>query len=76
MGDLHMIDVVSVPQRLEHQIRKAEHQDVLHRSLAEIVINPIDLVLTEMAQQTLLQHPGAHQVISERLFDDHAPPVA
>ena len=46
-GDLHVIDVVAVPDRLEHAVGEAQHQDVLDRFLAEIMIDPIDLVLVD-----------------------------
>ncbi len=54
-GDLHVIDMVAIPDRLEHAIGKAQHQDVLHRLLAEIVIDPVDLLLVHQAEQFLVQ---------------------
>ncbi len=42
--DLHMVDVIAVPDRLEHAVGEAQHQDVLHRFLAEVMIDPVDLV--------------------------------
>ena len=42
-GNLHMIDVAPIPDRLEHGIGEAEYHDVLHGFFAEIVIDPIDL---------------------------------
>ena len=44
-GDLDVVDVVAIPDRLEHAVGEAQHQDVLHRLLAEIMIDPVDLVL-------------------------------
>jgi hypothetical protein len=32
-GDLHVVDVVGVPDRLEHLVGEPERQHVLHRSL-------------------------------------------
>ena len=46
-GDLHMVDVVAIPDRLEHAVGEAQHQDVLDGFLAEIMIDPVDLVLFE-----------------------------
>ena len=34
MRNLHMVDVVSVPQRLQQQVGKAEHKHILHGFLA------------------------------------------
>ena len=47
-GDLHVIDVAPVPDRLEHAVAEAEHEQVLDGFLAEIVIDAIDLVLVEV----------------------------
>ena len=44
-GDLHVVDVVAVPQRLEDAVGKAQHHDVLDRLLAEEMVHPIDLRL-------------------------------
>ena len=46
-GDLDVVDMVAVPDRLEHAVGEAQHQDVLHRFLAEIMIDPVDLVLVD-----------------------------
>ena len=43
MRNLYMIDVVAIPQRLEHRIGKAKYENVLHRFLAEIMIDAIRL---------------------------------
>ena len=41
--DLHMVDVVAVPYRLEDPIGEAQHHDVLDILLAEKMIHPINL---------------------------------
>ena len=46
-GDLHVIDVLLVEQRLEDAVGEAQHQDVLDRLLAEVVIDAEDLPLVE-----------------------------
>ena len=38
-GDLHVVDVVAVPDRLEQLVREAQRQDVLHGLLAEVVVD-------------------------------------
>ncbi len=40
--DLHVGDVVAVPDRLEHAVGKPGHEDVLSRFLAEEVVDPVD----------------------------------
>ena len=45
-GDLHVVDVIAVPQRLEDAVGEPEHHDVLDRLLAEIMVDAIDLALS------------------------------
>ena len=45
--DLDVVDVVAVPDRLEHAVREPQREDVLHRLLAEVVVDPEDLRLVE-----------------------------
>ena len=42
-GDLDVVDVVAVPERLEEPVGEAERQDVLDRLLAEVVVDAEDL---------------------------------
>ncbi len=49
-GDLHAVDVVAVPQRLEHAVGEAERQHVLDRLLAQVVVDAVDLRLVEDPQ--------------------------
>ncbi len=73
-GDLHVIDVVAIPDRLEHAVGEAQHQDVLHRLLAEIVIDPVDLVLGEEFEQLRIQCLRGFEIGAERLFHHQPPP--
>ncbi len=45
--DLHMLDETAAPQRLEQRIAEAQRHQILHRLLAEIVIDAVDLLLGE-----------------------------
>ena len=45
--DLHVVDVIAVPDRLEDRVGKPQHEQVLHRLLAQVVIDAIDLLLAE-----------------------------
>ena len=74
--DLHVVDVVAIPDRLEHAVGEAQHQDVLDGLLAEIVIDPVDLVLVDDLQQFAVQRLRRGQVGAERLFDHQPPPAA
>ena len=49
--DLHVVDVVAVPDRLEQTVGEAEGEDVLRRLLAEEVVDAEDLALVERLVQ-------------------------
>jgi hypothetical protein len=53
-GDLHALDVVAVPHRLEHGVGEAEIQQVLHRLLAEVVIDAEDRLFGKHLMQVAL----------------------
>ena len=54
-GDLHVVDMVAVPQRLEDAVGEAQHHDVLDRLLAEEMVHPIDLVLVDDLENARVQ---------------------
>ena len=45
---LHVLDRLAVPQLLKQRVGKPEHHDVLHRLLAQIVVNPENLPLAHV----------------------------
>ena len=51
-GDLHVVDMGGVPQRLVERVGKAQRHQVLHRLLAEIVVDAEDLVLAEVFRRS------------------------
>ncbi len=71
-GDLDVVDEVAVPQRLDHQVGKAEYQQVLHRLLGKVVIDAIDLLLVEVAVHQLIQSLRTFQIHAERLLNHKA----
>ena len=70
--DLHEVDVIGVPDRLEKRVREAEVQQVLHRLLAEEMIDSENVLFREKAAQRAIQGLRGGQVASEWLFNDHA----
>jgi hypothetical protein len=73
-GDLHVVDVVGVPDRLEHRVGEAQRQDVLHRLLAEVVVDPEDRAAREDVGESLVQLTGRGLVVAERLLHHDAAP--
>ena len=68
--------MLAVPQRLEQAIGEAQRHDVLHRLLAEEMVDPIDLVLLQRLQDLGIERLGRGEVVAERLFDHHPAPLA
>ena len=73
-GDLHVIDPVAVPDRLEQPIGEAERHDALDRVLAQKMIDAEDLVLVQRAQDAGIQLARRFEAVAERLLDHHAAP--
>jgi hypothetical protein len=71
-GDLHAVHVAAVPDRLEQRVGEAEHEQVLDRLLAEVVVDPEDAVLREAVGQHRGQLVGGRHVATEGLLD-HQP---
>jgi len=70
--DLHMVDEVPVPDRLEQAVGEAERQDVLRRFLAQEVVDPEDLLLGEDFMQPGVQRHRAGEIGAEGLLHDDA----
>ncbi len=68
-GDLDMLDGILVPQRLEQCVSEAQREQVLHRLLAEIVVDAEDAVFGEGGFQRLLDLQARGKVVAERLLD-------
>ena len=75
-GDLDVVDVPAVPDRLEKRVREAEREDVPHRVLAQVVVDPEDPALFEDAGQDFVQRSRRRQVAAERFLRDDARPGA
>src|ERR687891_582428 len=57
-GDLDVVDVVAVPDRLEHVVREPERHHVLDRLLAQGVVDAEDLALAEDRVHDLPERAG------------------
>ena len=71
-GDLDVVDVVAVPDRLEDAVGEAEDEDVLDGLFAEVVVDAEDLALGEDGVDLAVELLGGFEVVAEGLFDDRA----
>src|SRR5690606_15860847 len=69
------LDVSAVPERLQERVREPQVQDVLDGFLAEVVIDPKNPTLVELAQQRAIELPRALQIATEGLLHDDARPA-
>jgi hypothetical protein len=65
----------AIPQPLENGIGKAEHQNVLHRFLAEIMVYAADLRFVRVTRQLGVQRLRGREVVAERFLDDEPLPA-
>ncbi len=70
--DLDAVDVVPVPDRLEHRVGEAEVEDLLEAHLPEEVVDPVELGLVDVLVQLGGERAGGVEVVAERLLDDDA----
>src|SRR5215470_5427698 len=73
-GDLHMIHVVTVPERFENSIAEAQDEQILNCVLAEVVVDTVNLPLLEYALHHLVEFFRGGKVAAKRFFDNHANP--
>ena len=69
--DLDVVDVVAVPDRLEHAVREPQREQVLHGLAAEEVVDAEDALLREDRVHERVELHGALQVHAERLLEHH-----
>jgi hypothetical protein len=68
--DLHVVDEVAVPDRLEQAVREPERQDVERRLLAQEVVDAEDLLLVEDLVDRRVQGLRTGEIGAERLLHD------
>src|SRR5262245_633081 len=71
-GDLHTLDLIAVPERLEERIREAEEHHVMDWSFSQIMIDAKDVLFVESTEQNLVKPLRRGKVVAEGLFDDDA----
>src|SRR6266550_1628434 len=75
VGDLDVIDVLAVPERLENTVGKPKHQQVLNSFFAEVMIDAINLVLFKNSSQFVVQCAGALEIVTKWFLNDDARPA-
>ena len=73
-GDLDVVDVAVVPERLEDRVGKAQHHDVLRGFLPEIVVDAIRVLFAEDAGDHFVERVRRREIGAEGLLHDHARP--
>ena len=74
--DLHAVHVVGVPHGFEERVGEAQGEKVLHRLLAEVVVDAEDVLRREDAVHEVVELPRGGEVVPEGLLHDDAPPAA
>jgi hypothetical protein len=69
-GDLDVVDVATVPERLEDRVGETQDEEILDGLLAEVVVDAKDLRLAEVAGGDGVEVDGRVEVLAERLLDD------
>ena len=73
-GYLHTLDVVAVPECLHERICEAEGDYIIHRLLAQIVVDPEDSCFIELSQNDFIEVLRRRQVMPERLLNNDPGP--
>ena len=75
-GDLDVVHVAAVPERLEEAVPEAEDHQVADGLLAQVMVDAVDLRLAEDLADLAVELLCRSEVVSERLLDDDPPPAA
>ncbi len=70
-GDLDVVDIARIPERLEQRVGEPGHEQVLHALLAEVVVDPEDLPLGEHGADGIVDGPSGGEVAPDRLLQHH-----
>ena len=64
--------MLAAPDRLEHRVREPQPDDLLGAHLPQVVVDPEELRLVDVAVQLGGERPRGLEVVAERLLDDDA----
>src|SRR5262245_21770096 len=74
-GDLHTLDMVAIPEGFQDRIGEAEEEQVVHRPLAQVMVDTEDRLLIEGAEQSAVERLRREEIVTERFFNDDASAV-
>ena len=74
-GDLNVIDVLVVPDRLKDRVCKTKSKNPLHDLFAEVVIDSINRVFFKGAAKRAVQTCGTRGIVTEWFFNDDPLPT-
>src|SRR6185295_7523472 len=70
--DLHALEVVAAPERLQHRVGETQVEDLVRAHLSEEVIDAKQLRLVDVLVELVRKLPRRRAVVTERLLDDDA----
>ena len=73
--DVDRLDGLSAPLALEEVVGEAEVQDALQHLLGEVVVDAVDLLLSEEAAEKGVELAGGLEVVTEGLLDQDPRPA-
>ncbi len=73
---LHMIDVSPIPDGFEYTVCKAKDHDILHSFLAKVMIDAINLTLTQYFPDFMVKGKSGFEITPEGFLNNDPPPVA
>src|SRR5213075_2656892 len=74
-GDLDVIDMIAIPDRLEEAVAKAQRHDVLDRFFPEEMVDAEHLRFGDDVENLLVERDGRLIIVAEGLFDDDTAPI-
>src|SRR6185312_10742983 len=74
-GDLHGVDEVRVPERLEQLVGEPQRHQILDGLLAQIVVDAEYVIGGEHTVDQLVELARTFQIVPEGLLDDNAAPA-
>ena len=71
-GDGDILDIAPIPYGLKQGVGETQHQHILNRFFCQVMIDPENLVFSEIPVKALIQIPGCFQIRTERFFHDNS----